>query len=195
MTTALARPCPGLTVRDSTDADTPAIQKIYEREVLELVASFEEVPPDVEELGARRARVLAMGLPYLVAERDGAVVGYSYASTYRPRPAYRHTVENSVYIADGIQGQGIGHALLSELIARCEAGPCRQMIAVIALGDNGASDASIALHERLGFRKAGFVEGVGYKFGRWIDSVLMQRALGPGNRVPPDAPGGVDAEE
>ena len=187
MTTALARCCPGLTVRDATDADMAAIQKIYEREVLHLVASFEEVPPGIEELRVRRARVLAMGLPYLVAEREGTVVGYSYASTYRPRPAYRHTVENSVYVADGMQGRGIGHALLTELIARCEAGPWRQMIAVIALGDNGASDASIALHERLGFRKAGFVEGVGYKFGRWIDSVMMQRALGPGNRVPPDA--------
>ena len=131
---------------------------------------------------SRRAAVLRLGLPYLVAELDGRVVGYSYATFYRTRPAYRFTVEDSVYVEDGLHGRGIGTALLAELIARCERGPWRQMLAVIGDSDNAGS---IALHRRLGFMPAGNLVSVGFKFGRWVDSVFMQRALGPGDLTKP----------
>jgi L-amino acid N-acyltransferase YncA len=170
-------------VRDATDHDIPAIQQIYAHHVLTGTASFEETPPSEAQMAARRADVLRLGLPYLVAELDGAVVGHAYAAPYRPRPAYRHTLEDSVYVAAGQHGRGVGRALLAELIARCERGPWRQMIAVI--GDSGNA-ASIALHERLGFRRAGTLHDVGFKLGRWLDSVLMQRALGAGAAAPPD---------
>jgi phosphinothricin acetyltransferase len=169
-------------IRDATDSDLEAIQAIYAVHVLRGLASFEEVPPSVGEMRERRASVLALGLPYLAAELDGRVVGYSYATTYRTRPAYRHTIENSVYIEDGLAGKGIGTALLTELIARCEKGSWRQMIAVI--GDS-ANTASIALHRRMGFRMIGTLPSVGFKFGRWVDSVLMQRPLGTGDRTLP----------
>ncbi|MGK9233736.1 GNAT family N-acetyltransferase [Inquilinus limosus] len=178
----LASPPAPITVRDAAEADLPAVQAIYARHVLHGLASFEETPPDVAELAARRAAVLAQGLPYLAAEIDGRLVGYAYAGAYRPRPAYRHTVEDSVYVADGQAGRGIGRALLGALIERCEAGPWRQMVAVI--GDSG-NTASITLHERLGFQRVGLLQSVGFKFGRWVDSVLMQRALGPGDAVLP----------
>jgi L-amino acid N-acyltransferase YncA len=164
-----------VTVRDAADADPPAIQAIYAHHVLHGLASFEEEPPSVEEIRSRRANVLKLGLPYLAAELDGDVVGYSYASSYRPRAAYRFTVENSVYVRDGLAGHGVGKALLVELIARCETGPWRQMLAVIG---NRENDASIALHRRCGFRMIGTLEAVGYKHGRWVDTVLMQRTLG-----------------
>ena len=135
-----------VTVRDAADADLPAIQAIYAHHVLHGLASFEEEPPTVEEIGARRANVLRLGLPYLAAELEGEVVGYSYAGTYRPRPAYRFTVENSVYVRDGLAGRGVGKALLVELIARCEAGPWQQMLAVIG---NRENRASIALASQL----------------------------------------------
>lgn len=169
-------------VRDSVEGDMAAIHGIYAHHVLHGLASFEEVPPPAEDLLVRRAAVRAAGLPHLVAEVDGRVVGYSYAGAYRPRPAYRHTVENSVYVAADEAGRGIGSALLSALIVRCEAGPWRQMVAVI--GDSGNA-ASIALHRRHGFREAGRLESVGFKLGRWVDSVLMQRPLGPGDAAPP----------
>lgn len=169
-------------VRDATDADIAAIQAIYSRHVLRGLASFEEVPPSMEEMSARRTSVLGLGLPYLAAVADEAVVGYSYATTYRSRPAYRYTIENSVYIAEGLGGRGIGSALLRELIRRCEGGPWRQMIAVI--GDS-ANAGSIALHRSLGFQMVGTLPSVGYKFGRWVDSVLMQRGLGTGDTDPP----------
>jgi len=167
---------PSVTVRDAEEADLRAIQAIYAHHVLHGLASFEEEPPGVAEIGARRARILGLGLPYLAAELEGEVVGYSYAGPYRPRPAYRFTVENSVYVRDGLAGRGIGKALLVELIARCEAGPWRQMLAVI--GDR-ANRASIALHRSCGFRTIGILEAVGRKHGRWVDTVLMQRALAP----------------
>jgi phosphinothricin acetyltransferase len=170
-------------VRCSTEADMPAIHAIYARQVLQGLASFEEVPPTTEELLARRAGVLALGLPYLTAEFEGRIVGYSYATGFRPRPAYRNTVEDSVYVAEGMQGQDIGGALLSALIARCEAGRWRQMVAVIG---NSGNTGSIALHRRHGFRLVGTFEAVGFKLGRWVDTVLMQRALGPGSGTPPD---------
>lgn len=171
-----------LVIRDATDADMGAIQAIYAAHVLHGLASFEEVPPSTHEMLERRANVLRLGLPYLAAERQGRVVGYSYATTYRTRPAYRYTVENSVYIAEGLGGNGIGTALLGELIARCESGSWRQMIAVI--GDS-ANAGSIALHRRLGFQMVGTLPAVGFKFGRWVDSVLMQRALGTGDKTLP----------
>lgn len=175
-------------VRDATNADFPAIAQIYAQEVLHGLATFEEVPPTANELLSRWASVLALGLPYLVAELEGQVAGYCYAMTYRPRPAYRNTIEDSVYVADGMQGRGVGLALLSALIARCEAGPWRQMVAVI--GDSGNA-GSIALHQRLGFRHVGTFEAVGFKLGRWVDTVLMQRALGAGSSRLQD---GVDGE-
>ena len=169
-------------VTDATEAEMAAVQAIYARHVLHGLATFEEVPPSVAEMRERRIAVLELGLPYLVARMGGEIVGYSYATRYRPRPAYRHTVEDSVYIADGLSGKGIGTALLRALIARCEAGPWRQMIAVI--GDS-ANEGSIALHSRLGFQKLCTLPSVGFKFGRWVDSVLMQRALGAGDRTLP----------
>jgi phosphinothricin acetyltransferase len=169
-------------VRDARDADMDAVTKIYAAHVLTGLASFEEVPPSLDEMKSRRASVLQLGLPYLVAELNGRVVGYSYATFYRTRPAYRYTVEDSVYVEDGLNGRGIGTALLAELIARCERGPWRQMLAVI--GDSGNA-GSIALHRRMGFTPAGNLVSVGFKFGRWVDSVFMQRALGAGDATKP----------
>lgn len=166
-------------VRDASDADLPSIQAIYAHHVLHGLASFEEVPPGVDELRARLATVRAAGLPYLVAEVDGTVVGYAYATLYRPRSAYRHTVEDSVYVAQGMAGRGLGAALLSALIARCEAGPWRQMMATIGQGD--ANRGSIALHARMGFARIGALRSVGFKHGQWLDTVLMQRPLGAGD--------------
>ncbi len=171
-----------LEIRDAQADDLPEIAAIYAHHVLNGVASFEEVPPSIDELAQRRANVLALGLPYLVAVRAGRLVGYCYATSYRPRPAYRHTIEDSVYVAAGLGGQGIGSALLTALVARCEAGPWRQMIAVI--GDS-ANAGSIGLHRRLGFRQAGIFQSAGFKFGRWVDSVLMQRPLGEGDSALP----------
>ncbi len=165
-------------VRDARDADMDAVTKIYAAHVLHGLASFEEVPPSLDEMKSRCAAVLQLGLPYLVAELEGRIVGYSYATAYRARPAYRYTVEDSVYVEDGLNGRGIGTALLAELIARCECGPWRQMLAVI--GDSGNA-GSIALHRRLGFAPAGNLISVGFKLGRWVDSVFMQRALGVGD--------------
>jgi L-amino acid N-acyltransferase YncA len=174
-----------LLVRDATEADMASIQSIYAHHVLHGLATFEEVPPTVEEMAARRGSVLAMGLPYLAAESGGRIVGYAYATSYRPRPAYRYTVEDSVYVAQGLGGRGVGSALLQCLIDRCENGPCRQMLAVI--GDS-RNIASIALHLRRGFRLIGTFDAVGFKLGRWVDTVLMQRALGSGQTRLPDPP-------
>lgn len=161
-------------VRDAAVADMSAVQTIYAHHVLNGRATFEETPPCVDEMIARRAAVLKIGLPYLVAELEGAVVGYAYASTYRPRSAYRFTIEDSVYVDARLRRRGIGQALLAQLIDRCQNGPWRQMLAII--GDSG-NTGSIALHERFGFRKVGTLNCVGFKFGQWIDTVLMQREL------------------
>jgi phosphinothricin acetyltransferase len=169
-------------VRDAGEADVPAIQAIYAPHVLHGLATFEEVPPSVAEMAKRRAAVLEAGLPYLAAQLDGRVVGYAYATAYRPRPAYRHTIEDSIYVAHGLGGRGIGVALLQALIERCERGPWRQMLAVI--GDSGNA-RSIALHRRCGFAPIGTLHSVGFKLGRWVDTVLMQRALGDGDRSAP----------
>lgn len=175
-----------LVVRDAADSDMEAVARIYAHHVLTGTASFEETPPSLEEMRARRAGVLERGLPYLVGEIHGAVVGYSYATPYRPRPAYRYTVEDSVYVAEGLGGRGIGRRLLAALIARCEAGPWRQMVAVIG---NSGNQGSIALHEALGFRHVGTLVSVGFKHGGWVDTVLMQRPLGVGDSSPPSDPG------
>ncbi len=180
--TAPARSAVAIAVRDSTESDLPAIAAIYAHAVLHGSASFEIEPPGEAEMARRRADVLGHGLPHLVATRDGAVVGYAYAGLYRPRPAYRHTVEDSIYVAPHAQRCGVGRALLPALIGRCAAAGRRQMIAVI--GDS-ANAGSIALHRAFGFRDAGVLEAVGFKFGRWLDSVLMQRALGDGAAGPP----------
>ena len=170
-------------VRDSTEADLDAIEAIYAHHVTHGLGSFEETPPSRQELGRRRADVLARGLPYLVAmDGSGRVLGYAYAGPYRTRSAYRHTVENSVYVAPAAARRGVGRRLLAALIARCEALGLRQMVAVI--GDSGNA-GSIGLHESLGFRRVGTLEAIGWKHGRWVDSVLMQRALGAGGNTPP----------
>jgi L-amino acid N-acyltransferase YncA len=169
-------------VRASRDDDIPAITRIYAHHVLHGLASFEEVPPNETELARRRRDVLSHGLPYLTAETDGEIAGYCYAAPYRTRSAYRFTIEDSVYVAPGRVGEGIGRALLARLIALCEEGPWRQMIAVIGDSEN---HASIGLHAAAGFQMIGTHPAVGFKFGRWVDSVLMQRELGPGARTLP----------
>lgn len=172
-----------LILREAHDDDMPAIQAIYAHHVLTGIASFEIEAPSVEELRRRRAEVLSKGLPYRVAELHGEVVGYGYATLYRPRPAYRFTVEDSVYVRDGMSGLGIGQAVLGEVIEHCIAGGWRQMIAIIG---NSENIASLRLHERMGFRHVGVFESVGFKHGRWVDTVLMQRALGEGDDSLPE---------
>jgi len=176
-------PTSKIVVRNARDADIPEITKIYAHHVLHGLASFEEVPPTSEEMTLRRGAVEALGLPYLVAEIGGCVVGYSYASTYRPRIGYRFTLEDSVYVADDQRGLGIGSALLGALIERCETGPWRQMLAVI--GDS-ANVGSIELHRRFGFTLTGTYTSIGFKLGRWVDSVVMQRPLGLGDNTLPN---------
>ncbi|WP_020185152.1 GNAT family N-acetyltransferase [Methylopila sp. 73B] len=166
----------GSLIRTADIEDVPALAAIYGDHVLHGTASFEEIPPSVDEMTRRLRAVQEAGLPYLVAEVDGAVVGFAYAGPHRPRAAYRHTVEDSIYLAPEAQGRGLGRALLEELILRCEAtGRLRQMIAVI--GDS-ANAGSVAVHARAGFRMVGAMTDVGFKFGRWLDTVIMQRPLG-----------------
>ena len=161
-------------IRDATEKDVPEIAAIYGHHVMHGLASFEERAPEVAEMLERYAAIRGGGFPYLVAVVEGQVVGYSYATLYRTRSAYRHTLEDSVYVREGFGGRGIGAALLTALLERCKAGPWRQMIAVI--GDS-ANASSINLHQRLGFHVVGTLDSVGFKFGRWVDSVLMQRAI------------------
>ena len=173
-----------IVLRDSTDADIPAIARIYGHWVRHGLASFELEPPDAAEMARRRATVLAGGYPYIVAtDAVGQVLGYAYASAYRARPAYRFAIENSIYVAADAGHQGIGRRLLPELVARCEAAGFRLMVAVI--GDL-ANAASIGLHARCGFAHAGLLPAVGWKHGRWVDSVFMTRALGEGATTPPE---------
>ena len=171
-------------IRESALRDIAAITAIYRHAVLHGTGSFEIDPPDEAEIARRRATIVESGYPYLVAERAGVVVGYSYAGVYRPRPAYRFTVENSVYVAPDQQGAGIGRALLLALLAACEARGYRLMVAVI--GDS-ANHASIKLHASFGFVHAGALPAVGWKHGVWLDSVFMTRALGDGAATAPAA--------
>jgi L-amino acid N-acyltransferase YncA len=165
----------GLVIRAAVAADIPAITRIYAHAVRFGTASFELEPPDEAEMARRQRALIDGGFPYLVAEADGAVVGYAYAGPYRTRPAYRFSVENSVYVAPEAHGRGIGRALLDRLIAEATARGFRQMIAVIGDSDQAAS---IALHRAAGFRHVGTIAAVGFKHDRWLDSVLMQRELG-----------------
>ena len=169
-------------LRPAAEGDLAAIQRIYAHHVLTGSASFEETPPDLAETMRRWRAIAEVGLPYLVAEQAGEILGYAYAGPYRPRSAYRFSVEDSIYLAPEAQGQGLGKRLLARLIADCEALGKRQMIAVI--GDS-ANLASVNLHRALGFRPTGTFQAIGFKFGRWVDSVLMQRALGPGSGSSP----------
>jgi L-amino acid N-acyltransferase YncA len=166
-----------LLVRPSTADDLAAVAAIYRWHVGHGTGTFEIDPPDDAEMGRRRDDVLAKGLPWLVLEREGAVIGYASANQFRPRPGYRFALEDSVYLADGFGGRGLGRLLLTELVARCEAAGARQMLAVI--GDS-ANAGSIGVHRALGFEHIGTMKAVGWKFDRWIDVVLMQRSLGFG---------------
>jgi L-amino acid N-acyltransferase YncA len=169
-------------VRPAAPQDLTAIQSIYALHVLRGLASFEEVPPGVEEMQRRFEDITKQGFPYLVAEEKGEVLGYGYCSLYRTRSGYRYTVEDSIYVKHGSHGKGVGKAVLKELIARCEALNYRQIIAVI--GDS-ANAASIKLHASLGFVRAGMLRSTGFKFGRWVDSVYMQLPLGAGDGTKP----------
>lgn len=168
---------PMVSIRASTEGDIAAIQAIYAHHVIHGLGSFEEEPPSAEAMAERRLTALERGLPHLVAEQDGQIVGFAYAGPYRPRPAYRYTLEDSVYVAPEAARQGVGRALLAELIHIVEAGPWRQMVAVI--GDRG-NTGSIALHAAQGFHEAGRLRAIGFKHGQWVDVILMQRALGTG---------------
>lgn len=174
---------PPPSIRPARPDDFPAIAAIYGDAVAHGAASFELDPPSVEEMRRRHAVLIEAGFPWLVAEHDGRVVGYGYFGLYRTRPAYRHTVENSIYVDPAAKRGGIGRALLAALIERAEAAGFRQMIAVIGDSENAAS---IGLHTALGFEPAGVLRAVGWKHGRWVDSVLMRRPLGPGDATPPD---------
>jgi L-amino acid N-acyltransferase YncA len=172
----MQRSLPIFTLRPACEADMDGVQRIYGDHVTHGLASFEEAPPTVDEMRTRFRTLTNQAFPYLVAERESGIVGYSYAGPYRTRSAYRFTIENSVYVARDCSGQGIGRTLLSALITECEKGPWRQMIAIIG---NSENTASIALHKSLGFRMVGTLREVGFKHDQWVDTVLMQRHLTP----------------
>lgn len=174
----------GVVLRACAPSDVTEITAIYAHAVLHGTASFELSAPDSEEMGRRQQSLLSQGYPYIVAVSGREVLGYAYAGPYRPRPAYAHTVENSVYVRPDAQRRGIGLALLQSLLQEAELGGFRQMIAVI--GDSG-NRASIRLHERVGFALVGTLHAVGWKHGKWLDVVIMQRALGPGATTGPRA--------
>ena len=171
-----------LTIRPSTDADLAAVTAIYGWNVEPGTGTFVLVVPDRDEMARRRADVVGKGLPWLVAERGGAVLGFAYANHFRPRRAYRFCVEDSIYLADTARGQGVGRLLLAELLARCTAAGARQMLAVIGDSTNAGS---ISVHRSLGFEHTGVLRAAGWKFGRWLDVVLMQKSLGPGDAAEP----------
>lgn len=174
-----------LEIRPAAEADLPAITAIYEHAVLHGTATFELIPPDLMEMTRRFKTLTDGGFPYFVASLEGNVSGYAYAGLYRPRPAYRFTVENSVYLDPAIHRRGVGTQLLQRLIAECETRGYRQMIAVI--GDS-ANAGSIGAHYKTGFEMIGTHPDVGFKFGRWLDTVMMQRVLGEGaTTLPVDA--------
>ena len=162
-------------VRACKAGDLAAIERIYAHYVLHGTATFEEVPPGSDYWRERLDEITGLGLPFLVGEFRGEVLGYAYCTRWRPRPGYRYTAEDSVYVAHEAVGRGIGSLLLPALLAGCEAAGIRQVIAVIASGDDAAS---LALHRRFGFEQVGRLTAVGFKFGRWLDTTLMQRQLG-----------------
>ncbi|MER8884104.1 N-acetyltransferase family protein [Mesorhizobium sp. M0816] len=173
-----------ITLRAATSADLDRITEIYADAVTNGTASYELEPPSRTEMGARFDSLMADGFPYLVAEKAGAVVGYAYAGAFRPRPAYRFVVEDSVYVAPDAKGQGVGLKLMQGLIEAAKAAGFRQIIAVI--GDGRPDSASVQLHEKVGFHHSGRLEGSGYKHGRWLDTVFMQLPINGGASVPPD---------
>lgn len=173
-------------VRDATEADAPALAAIYADAVLHGFGTFEEDPPSAADMDSRRRAVQEKGLPYLVAELDGQVLGFAYAGPFRPRAAYRYTLEDSVYVSPDAKGQGVGRAVLSAVIAACEALGIRQLMAVI--GDS-ANAGSIGLHRSLGFEQTGVGRSVGFKHGRWVDIVHMQKPLNGGDSLAPDGGG------
>ncbi|TSE34627.1 GNAT family N-acetyltransferase [Tepidimonas charontis] len=174
-----------LLIRPSRDEDLPAITALYGHHVQHGTGTFETEPPSETEMAARRADVLRKGLPWLVAERAGRVLGFAYGNWFKPRPAYRYSVEDSIYIAPDALGQGMGRALLAELLVQLEQRGIRKVMAVI--GDS-ANAGSIGLHTALGFEHVGTVRSCGWKFGRWLDIVLMEKTLGWGDRTPPEPP-------
>jgi L-amino acid N-acyltransferase YncA len=174
-----------LKLRPSTEADVPAITAIYAHHVLHGTGTFETTPPTEAEMAARRADVVAKGLPYLVADQGGRVLGFAYCQWFKPRPAYRFSAEDSIYLDADAAGQRIGNKLLGELTKQAEAVGLRKLIAVI--GDS-ANVRSIGVHRAVGFRHVGTIESCGWKFGRWLDIVLMEKSLGEGNRTAPEAP-------
>ena len=170
-------------LRDAVPGDLPAITAIYAHHVLHGTGTFEESPPDGAEMARRVAAVQDKGWPWLVAEENGQVLGFAYLAQFRPRSAYRHAGEDSVYVRDDIRGQGVGKALVAALLRRGEECGFRQVFAVIGDSENVGS---IGLHVSLGFRQVGVMRSAGAKFGRWLDVVTMQRAIGRGDRDPPD---------
>lgn len=173
---------PPLLIRPSTASDLPAITAIYAWNVANGTGTFELDAPEETEMARRRDDVLSKGLPWLVAEQAGRVLGYAYANHFRPRRAYRFCLEDSIYLADDAKGKGVGRLLLAELLARCEAAGARQMLAVI--GDS-ANAGSVGVHRALGFEHVGVMKAAGWKFDRWLDVVLMQKSLGLGQRAAP----------
>lgn len=171
-----------LTIRPSTEADVPAMLEIYSYHIQHGLGSFDVEPLHEDELKRRRKAMLKRRLPHFVADVDGVVAGYAYAAPFRKRPAYRYTVEHSIYIHKDFQGRGIGRRLLPALVEACAAAGCRQMVAVV----DSANIPSLRLHEACGFVQAGVLHSVGFKFGRWADSVFLQRALGPADTALPD---------
>ena len=173
-------------IRDATEADLPALTAIYAHHVQHGTGTFEEDPPTLDDMAARLAKVQQAGCAWLVTEDETGITGYAYFAPFRDRSAYRFTAENSVYVREGVRGQGVGKALVEELLVRAEARGFRQMIAVIGDSENAGS---IGLHTALGFTHQGVGLGLGYKHGRWVDIVWMQKALNGGTTLEPDAPG------
>ncbi|HWK64664.1 MAG TPA: GNAT family N-acetyltransferase [Rhizobiaceae bacterium] len=177
-------PTDTIAIRLAAEADLDAATDIYAQAVRHGTASYELEPPSRTEMAARFAALRDSGYPYFVAEDEGGIIGFAYAGPFRPRPAYRFIAEDSIYIAPGHQGRGVGRLLLQELIRACGELGFRQIIAVI--GDGSPQSTSVRLHEAMGFRHCGTLEGTGYKHGRWLDTVLMQLALNGGSTLPPD---------
>ena len=174
---------PSPLIRPSTEADIPAITRIYGHHVLNGTGTFETTPPSEAEMTARRADVLGKNLPWLVVEQDGQVLGYAYGNWFKPRPAYRFSVEDSIYLAPEAAGKGLGRALLAELLARLERGGTRKVMAVIGDSNNAGS---IGVHRALGFTPVGTVASCGWKFDQWLDIVIMEKTLGAGNSTRPE---------
>lgn len=172
-------------IRVSSERDIPAVTAIYAHHVLNGTGTFETMPPTEDEMKTRRADVIAKELPYLVAEEDGRILGFAYCNWFKPRPAYRYSAEDSIYMADGERGRGAGKQLLAELARQAEAAGVRKLIAVI--GDS-ANQGSVRVHESVGFTPVGVLKSCGWKFGKWLDVVMMEMPLGSGDSTSPEVP-------